>query len=82
MVADILDYLADSHQRLAEGQGAELIWRDANDKRIKPIDALKIYALKTSPAFEAALYSGFDFKEKRLECMEKWAELILGAASK
>ncbi|MEM7456604.1 MAG: polyprenyl synthetase family protein [Planctomycetota bacterium] len=56
--ADILDYLADSHQRLAEGQGAELIWREAKDKCLKPLDALKIYALKTAPAFEAAFYSG------------------------
>ncbi len=56
--ADILDYLASSHQRLAEGQGAELIWRDTRDRMLKPIDALKIYALKTSPAFEAALYVG------------------------
>ena len=56
--ADILDYLASAHQRLSEGQGAELIWRDARDKCLKPIDALKIYALKTAPAFEAAFYSG------------------------
>ncbi|MFT5299437.1 MAG: geranylgeranyl pyrophosphate synthase [Mariniblastus sp.] len=56
--ADILDYLADSHQRLAEGQGAELMWRDGTDRVLKPIDALKIYALKTAPAFEAAFYSG------------------------
>lgn len=58
VVADILDCLADSHLRLSEGQGAELLWRDSRDKRLKPLDALKIYALKTSPAFEAALYSG------------------------
>lgn len=56
--ADILDYLADAHVRLSEGQGAELLWRDATDKRLKPIDALKIYALKTAPAFEAALFTG------------------------
>lgn len=56
--ADILDRLADAHVKLSEGQGAELLWRDARDKRITAIDALKIYALKTSPAFEAALYSG------------------------
>ncbi|MEC8553696.1 MAG: polyprenyl synthetase family protein [Planctomycetota bacterium] len=56
--ADILDCLAGAHTRLAEGQGSELLWRDAKDKRLKPIDALKIYALKTSPAFEAALYTG------------------------
>ncbi|MEM9942403.1 MAG: polyprenyl synthetase family protein [Planctomycetota bacterium] len=57
--ADILDYLADSHLRLSEGQGAELMWRDGkSDRTLKPIDALKIYALKTSPAFEAAFYCG------------------------
>lgn len=56
--ADILDCLAGAHTRLAEGQGSELLWRDAKDKRLKPIDALKIYALKTSPAFEAALFTG------------------------
>jgi geranylgeranyl pyrophosphate synthase len=56
--ADILDKLADAHIKLSEGQGAELIWRDAEDKRLTPLDALKIYALKTAPAFEAALYAG------------------------
>jgi geranylgeranyl pyrophosphate synthase len=56
--ADILDKLADAHMKLCEGQGAELIWRDSRNKRLRPIDALKIYALKTAPAFEAALYTG------------------------
>ena len=58
VAADILDKLADAHLKLSEGQGAELLWRDAKDKQITALDALKIYALKTSPAFEAALYSG------------------------
>ncbi len=58
VAGDILDCLANAHMKLSEGQGAELLWRDAGDKRLKPLDALKIYALKTSPAFEAALYSG------------------------
>jgi len=56
--ADVLDRLADAHMKLSEGQGAELLWRDSLNKRLSPLDALKIYALKTSPAFEAALYSG------------------------
>ena len=56
--ADILNKLADAHTKLSEGQGAELVWRDSRDKRLSPNDALKIYALKTAPAFEAALYSG------------------------
>ncbi|MBN2024700.1 MAG: polyprenyl synthetase family protein [Pirellulales bacterium] len=58
VVADILAQLAEAHTRLSEGQGAELAWRDALDKRLAPLDALRIYALKTAPAFEAALFAG------------------------
>jgi geranylgeranyl pyrophosphate synthase len=56
--ADIIDRLADAHLKLSEGQGAELLWRDASDKTLTALDALKIYTLKTAPAFEAALYAG------------------------
>ena len=56
--ADILNKMADAHTRLSEGQGAELVWRDSRNKRLSPNEALKIYALKTAPAFEAALYCG------------------------
>jgi len=56
--ADILNRMSEAHLKLSEGQGAELLWRDARDKTLSALDALKIYALKTSPAFEAALYSG------------------------
>jgi geranylgeranyl diphosphate synthase, type II len=56
--ADILNRMADAHLKLSEGQGAELLWRDATDKTLTALDALKIYALKTAPAFEAALYAG------------------------
>jgi geranylgeranyl pyrophosphate synthase len=56
--ATVLNVLADSHQRLSEGQGAELLWREAPNKRISPVDALRIYALKTAPAFEAAFLTG------------------------
>jgi geranylgeranyl pyrophosphate synthase len=56
--ADVLDKLADAHLKLSEGQGAELLWRDAADKSLTPLEALKIYALKTAPAFEAALFCG------------------------
>jgi geranylgeranyl diphosphate synthase type II len=56
--SDILHKLAEAHMKLSEGQGAELAWRDARDKTLTPLDALKIYALKTAPAFEAALYAG------------------------
>ncbi len=57
-VADVLRCMADAHLKLAEGQGAELIWRESTDKRLTPLEALRIYALKTAPAFEAALYTG------------------------
>ncbi len=58
VVADILDRLADAHMKLSEGQGAELIWRDSPGKQLTPRDAIKIYSLKTAPAFEAALHTG------------------------
>ncbi len=57
-VADMLVRLGEAHTRLCEGQGAELAWRDLRQKRLAPLDAMKIYALKTAPAFEAALYAG------------------------
>jgi geranylgeranyl pyrophosphate synthase len=56
--ADILNKLSEAHLKLSEGQGAELLWRDSRQKALTALDALKIYALKTAPAFEAALYSG------------------------
>jgi len=55
---DLVAILADAHVRLAQGQGAELWWRNGCDKRLTPGDALKIYGLKTSPAFEAAVAMG------------------------
>ena len=55
---DVVAILADAHLRLAQGQGAELAWRDGGDKGLLPDEALAIYGLKTSPAFEAALAMG------------------------
>lgn len=55
---DVVAILADAHLRLARGQGAELAWRDGGDKALLPDEALAIYGLKTSPAFEAALAMG------------------------
>jgi geranylgeranyl pyrophosphate synthase len=55
---DLVAMLADAHVRLAQGQGAELCWRDGGDKRLTPGEALTIYGLKTSPAFEAAVAMG------------------------
>lgn len=55
---DVVSILADAHVRLARGQGAELWWRDARDKKLSADEALAIYGLKTSPAFEAAVAIG------------------------
>ncbi|MFQ5731739.1 MAG: polyprenyl synthetase family protein [Planctomycetaceae bacterium] len=56
--SDILDRMAAAHVKLCDGQGAEMAWHSSNGLDVAPLDALQIYALKTSPAFEAALYSG------------------------
>ncbi|MFM8251025.1 MAG: polyprenyl synthetase family protein [Planctomycetota bacterium] len=82
VAADILDCLADAHMKLSEGQGAELLWRDATNKRLKPLDALKIYALKTSPAFEAAFAVGIRLARPLAEMAEPTRQLArnLGVA--
>ena len=58
VVADVTARLGEAHTKLCEGQGAELAWRAMRPARLTPLEALKIYALKTAPAFEAALYAG------------------------
>jgi len=58
VACDILDRMSSAHVKLCDGQGAEMAWQAQPDSDLKPIDALRIYALKTSPAFEAALYAG------------------------
>jgi geranylgeranyl pyrophosphate synthase len=57
--ADIIGAMSRAHLRLCDGQGAEMAWQQSPDWQMTPLDALQIYALKTSPAFEAALLAGF-----------------------
>ena len=57
-VADILRILAEAHLNLCCGQGTELLWHRENHDGLRPIHALQIGALKTAPAFFAALYAG------------------------
>lgn len=57
-VADLIAELSRAHLRLCAGQGAELAWCADRRRRITPLEVVKIYALKTAPAFEAALYAG------------------------
>jgi geranylgeranyl pyrophosphate synthase len=55
---DVLNSMSAAHLRLCDGQGAEMAFQTSPDWNLTPLDALQIYALKTSPAFEAALYAG------------------------
>jgi len=57
-VRDVVGILASAHVRLARGQGAELWWRDVGGRSLAVTEALEIYGLKTSPAFEAAVAIG------------------------
>ncbi|MFY9254131.1 MAG: polyprenyl synthetase family protein [Fuerstiella sp.] len=58
VAVDVSDRMSIAHIRLCDGQGAEMSWQQSPDWNITPLDALQIYSLKTSPAFEAALYAG------------------------
>jgi geranylgeranyl pyrophosphate synthase len=55
-VADILGHLSAAHLQLCKGQGSEL--QIAVTGASRALDVLAIHALKTAPAFEAALYAG------------------------
>lgn len=72
VTADILQQMAAAHIKLCEGQGAEMSWTESRDWDLQPLDALQIYALKTSPAFEAALYSGI----RMAGSIDAYAEMI------
>jgi len=58
VAADVLERMAAAHVKLCDGQGAEMAWQSSPNWNLTPLDALQIYALKTAPAFEAALYAG------------------------
>ena len=55
---DILNQLSHAHLELCRGQGAELHWENRPAESLRPADVMKVYALKTAPAFEVALYAG------------------------
>lgn len=58
VAVDILNSMSTAHVRLCDGQGAEMAFQKSPDWNLTPLDALQIYSLKTSPAFEAALFAG------------------------
>jgi geranylgeranyl diphosphate synthase, type II len=69
-VADILGHMTAAHLDLCRGQGAELLWSQDGSRELRPIEALGIYALKTSPAFETALYAGLRCADADINCSE------------
>jgi geranylgeranyl pyrophosphate synthase len=72
VAVDILERMAAAHIKLCDGQGAEMFWQQNPTLGFTPLDALQIYALKTSPAFEAALYAGL----RMAGSVEKYDSLI------
>ncbi len=73
--ADIIARMSAAHIKLCDGQGAEMAWHEKGVANVSPLDALQIYALKTAPAFEAALYAGFRMAGGPVD---KYEELISG----
>ncbi len=58
VLADLLAIFTAAHVKLCRGQGAELVWRERVEEFCDPGAALRIYALKTAPALEAAIAAG------------------------
>ncbi len=58
VVADILGHLSRAHLDLCRGQGMELSCTAGDTTLDRPLDVLSVYALKTTPAFETALFAG------------------------
>ena len=67
---DVANSMSTAHIRLCDGQGAEMSWQHSPDWDITPLDALQIYSLKTSPAFEAAVYAGLRMAKHEMACSE------------
>jgi geranylgeranyl pyrophosphate synthase len=56
--AGIVEQMSQAHVLLAQGQGAELAWRREGAAMPRSAEVLHCYALKTAPAFAAALSCG------------------------
>ena len=58
VITEIVTVMSEAHKKLSEVQGAELAWQSRRNRGLTPLDVLTIGALKTAPAFEAALSTG------------------------
>jgi len=65
-IADILAHLSEAHLKLCRGQGTELFLRKQSRRGLDPRDVQTVYALKTAPAFEVAMYAGFRLARERM----------------
>ena len=64
---DILNQLSHAHLELCRGQGAELQLAARPAESVQPAEVMKVYAQKTAPAFEVALYSGLRAAERTMD---------------
>ncbi len=65
--SDILVQLSHAHMELCRGQGAELQLGGRPPESVQPAEVMKVYAQKTAPAFEVALYSGLRAAGRTME---------------
>ena len=57
-VGEILNQLSQAHLELCRGQAVDLFWQNRPLELPRLMDVLTVYAMKTSPAFEVAIYAG------------------------
>jgi len=80
--ADVLARLSEAHMTLCRGQGEEILWARRDPLAVRPEDVQRIYALKTAPAFEAALYAGVrtaernDMDRARAETLRRFCRFV------
>jgi geranylgeranyl pyrophosphate synthase len=65
--SDILSQLSQAHLELCRGQGAELQLGNRSPESLQPAEVMKVYAQKTAPAFEVALYSGLRAADRTMD---------------
>jgi geranylgeranyl pyrophosphate synthase len=65
--SDILSQLSHAHLELCRGQGAELQLGNRPPESLQPAEVMKVYAQKTAPAFEVALYSGLRAADRTMD---------------
>jgi geranylgeranyl pyrophosphate synthase len=75
-VADILAHLAEAHLKLCRGQGAEIALTGPGSFSVRTSEVQRIYALKTAPAFEVALYAGIRAAAPEEDALPADADLL------